>query len=452
MGKTKFQAAWLQEFPWLTRVLGDEHSAWCTICLQKFKIDNQGRGQVTSHAKCHETSEKKRDAAEQRTFKVRDDGAPNLTANNSCILSDKEQVTKAEILDALYVVRANHSFASVSGNAERYRMMFGEKNPVASCYSMCETKVAYIIKFGIAPYVRRKLVKDLADTPFSFLFDETTTSQVKKQYDGYVIYWSSRAGKVVHQYCGSLFVGHCDADALVNHYTEFAEAFGLDSSMLLHFGMDGPNTNLSFEKKMKKHLEEFNQFFLQIGTCSLHPVHTAFANGVKKLFKCEFVIQAATDTSEEKKGSFDMDEFFHDLHFFFKRSSARREDYASLESVTGIVAWYTMRHAETRWVSMKYVALRVLEQWDNLKEYFMKFLPKQSSFKRDVEKTLRYKRICAAFSEPLMQACVSFVGFISQDFEDFLVPFQAKEPMIHLLYPAMCKLMDALQKKFVKKK
>ena len=50
---------------------------------------------------------------------------------------------------------ASHSFASTSGNAEKYRLMFDQRNPVASAYRMCETKVEYVIKFGIAQSVRR---------------------------------------------------------------------------------------------------------------------------------------------------------------------------------------------------------------------------------------------------------------------------------------------------------
>ena len=37
----------------------------------------------------------------------------------------------------------------------------------------------------------------------------------------------------------------------------------------------------------------------------------------------------------------------------------------------------TLKHAETRWVSMKYVAVWCSEQWPKLKEYSLKFLPKQ---------------------------------------------------------------------------
>ena len=43
---------------------------------------------------------------------------------------------------------------------------------------------------------------------------------------------------------------------------------------------------------------------------------------------------------------------------FLKFSSDKRENYTSLESITGVVAEYAKKHAETRWVSMKYVAVR----------------------------------------------------------------------------------------------
>ena len=72
--------------------------------------------------------------------------------------------------------------------------------------------------------------------------------------------------------------------------------------------------------------------------------------------------------SGEKESIFDLDDFFNDLHFFFKLSSARREDYPSLENVTNVVAQYAKKHLEMRWLSMKYVALCLLEQWPNLKE------------------------------------------------------------------------------------
>ena len=131
------------------------------------------------------------------------------------------------------------------------------------------------------------MIYDVNCVPFSFLFDESTNNQVKKQY-GYVWYWSPRFDQIVSTYADSLFVGHCNPDDLVEHYNHFVDKLELST--------------------------------------------------------------------------FDLHDFFKDLNFFFKLSSARWESYASLENVTNVVAQYAKKHVETWWLSMKYVALRLLEQ------------------------------------------------------------------------------------------
>ena len=72
----------------------------------------------------------------------------------------------------------------------------------------------------------------------------------------------------------------------------------LDYSYLVQVGMDGPNLNLSFEKKLHLSMEsDYRTACLDVGTCSLHPVHTAFRTGIKKL-------------------GFNVDEFFDHILFF----------------------------------------------------------------------------------------------------------------------------------------
>jgi hypothetical protein len=62
--------------------------------------------------------------------------------------------------------------------------------------------------------------------------------------------------------------------------------------------MDGPNVNLSFHKKIEKHLlDNHNKKIINIGTCSLHKMHTAFMKGLEKV-------------------DFNYDEFAQDCHFF----------------------------------------------------------------------------------------------------------------------------------------
>ena len=88
-----------------------------------------------------------------------------------------------------------------------------------------------MIKFGIADYFAKKLIYDVNRVSFSFLFDESTNNQVKKQYDGNVSYWPLSYDQVVSTYAGSLFLGLKSE---------------LKSDYLLHLGTDGPKVSLSF--------------------------------------------------------------------------------------------------------------------------------------------------------------------------------------------------------------
>ena len=49
-----------------------------------------------------------------------------------------------------------------------------------------------------------------------------------------------------------------------------------------------------------------------------------------------------------------------------------------VEESIKVAARYVMQHTETRWLTMKYVAGRILQQWKNLKEYFLKFFQKKA--------------------------------------------------------------------------
>ena len=146
----------------------------------------------------------------------------------------------------------------------------------------------------------------------------------------------------MNSYCGSIFISHCSHKDLIQHYHEIENAMELDSTLLLHLGMDGPNVNKKFANVLISETEEeINCKVLNIGTCFTH-------------FTFRF--------EELKKLNFDFDEFFLDVHFFFKLSSSDHEDYALLGELTSVVAKYAMKHPSTRWLSMKYVSIYLLDQ------------------------------------------------------------------------------------------
>lgn len=167
------------------------------ILIAKFKLK-----QVKSHSKS--TGHIQHEAvllghSSQRTISA--DGG--LSAGKF-VLTEPEHVIKAETLWAFKCVKANFSFAS--NEEDVFKIMFPDSQ-IASKYAMGETKTKYVIQHGIAPYVHHILVQDLKQQPFTFKFDETTTNQVKKQYDGYVQYYSPKFDDIINHYCGSLFLG-----------------------------------------------------------------------------------------------------------------------------------------------------------------------------------------------------------------------------------------------------
>lgn len=62
---------------------------------------------------------------------------------------------------------------------------------IAKNYEMLATKVMYLMKHGIAVYSKHDLNSDIDGRSFTFHFDESANQQVKKQYDGYVTFYST---------------------------------------------------------------------------------------------------------------------------------------------------------------------------------------------------------------------------------------------------------------------
>ena len=174
-GTCKYQKSWEKDYPWVSSVRTDLQSAYCGICLKSFKINNSGVGQLKSHSKCHKSGKRKETTLNwknQWTLVSGDNAELGLSKKNSLVLLTKEAILKAEILQALHMVEKNHSFSSAKGDSDRFKLMF--------LYS----KVQYVIKYGIADHLKKQLIGDVKNTPYSLLFDETTNSQVKSNMMG----------------------------------------------------------------------------------------------------------------------------------------------------------------------------------------------------------------------------------------------------------------------------
>ena len=80
-----------------------------------------------------------------------------------------------------------------------------------------------------------------SDLPFSVHFDETTTSQVKKQLDIMLRYWSPNHEEIWTVFYTSLFFGHAKGELVANRmYSKMVED-GIPVQRLATLVRDGPN-------------------------------------------------------------------------------------------------------------------------------------------------------------------------------------------------------------------
>ena len=123
-----------------------------------------------------------------------------------------------------------------------------------------------------------------------------------------------------------------------------------------------------------------------------------------------------------------------------------------VENITEITTHYMKKHVESRWLSIGHSLVRILEQMENLREYFLKEIPKQKGFneKNGLANNDRYKRIASVLKDPKAEIYMSFVVFISQSFNRFLKPLQTSSLMIHRLYPMCLQLVHELLDKVIK--
>ena len=92
-------------------------------------------------------------------------------------------------------------------------------------------------------------------------------------------------------------------------------------------------------------------------------------------------------------------------------------------------------HCQTRWLSLDRVLFRIIEQFDNLKEYFLVKLPTLPGYKdkNGIRESERYQKIKNALTNPATKVYMSFVINVAHNFKEFVMPLQSAEPKIHIL-------------------
>ena len=173
-----------------------------------------------------------------------------------------------------------------------------------------------------------------------------------------------------------------------------------------------------------------NVGLIHIGTCPLHLIHNSFKSAISSV-------------------DWSIEEFLHNLSFWFSRSPSRRDDYLEVaKSLADDVGRFIRRFTSTRWLEAGPIFARVIEQWANLKHYFLIFIP---SNEKSSLNTARYTQIKTMLERSSTLIHLNFLVFLYHSiYEQMLARFQQSQPLIHLLYDECEELIQRLFSCFIK--
>jgi hypothetical protein len=183
------------------------------------------------------------------------------------------EVVTAEVLWAVMCVSSHYSYNSCTNIGSFVRRAFHD-SMIAKKFSCGENKVAYLVGFGLGPYLEdilKNMLKKLE--VFVLMFDESHNCSIQtKQVDIHVRFWDPVKSCVGSRFLVSDFLGHGKATDLLPVLIKSVSQFGLDK--IIQMSMDGPAVNWKLFKMLSDHIEEtFDTRILNIGSCGLHTTH-----------------------------------------------------------------------------------------------------------------------------------------------------------------------------------
>ena len=189
--KSNFQDRWLQNETfktWLQRKPGDSYKVRCKVCAKDISIELHGITVLFCHAdgnkhkerlpkdtilffKCTEPSSSTSTLLNNDAGDSSEASSSKQTTIRTC--TNKQLVTRTEIIWALDVVMSKYLFNSSSNKSDLFTTMFPNSR-IGKTFSCGKTKCGFILKFRMAPYFVELLISQLKDLKyFVAFFDES---------------------------------------------------------------------------------------------------------------------------------------------------------------------------------------------------------------------------------------------------------------------------------------
>lgn len=440
MGKCKFANEWLERKDTNGFKISDwgrklNNDLFCTVCEKTISIE-KGFYAIQQHYKTEKHKSNvllKRGPSQLRlSIENKSDHHP-ASSRNECaplrLYSCRDSALTAELIWCLKIVSSNMPIESCSGIVNIFKAMFPIEGSIPENFCLNPTKASYLITDALAPYFREIFISEVQQKYFSLQYDETTNNAGQKELQVLVRYWSDSAGQITTKHLESFYMGHATAEDLKTNLLVAMEKSHLSLRKLLMLASDGPNVNKKVFRCVNEDVKSVREKgLIDIGFCNIHVIHNAFLKGLEEL-------------------GCDASDFIISIYYYFKDWPSRWEDFTIIQNQKGLPNLHFVKHVSSRWLTMEQAACRVLQQWDAIIEYFLKFLPSKQA---KVINTITCKKIVNFLRKRTIKIELMFICSSSSLFTKFTGLFQREEPLIHVIYQQMKDLVLTLMGRICK--
>lgn len=173
------------------------------------------------------------------------------------------------------------------------------------------TKSTGIVKNSMGPHFKSELIKDIGNSPYSLLIDESTDISVTKKLGVAIIYYSEKSKSVVSTFLALHSLEKGDAASIVKAVKEVVQDFNLDLLKMQGIGTDNASVMTGVNTGVYKRLKAEIPHLILI-RCVCHSIELAVSEAVTHSLPkhLEFLI--------------------NDTYLWFSRSADRQGDFQNL--------------------------------------------------------------------------------------------------------------------------
>ncbi|XP_070511914.1 protein FAM200C-like [Cardiocondyla obscurior] len=407
----EFQYSWLDEniFKGWLAPYHQENKALCTACnklIRCNKSDLVQHSQTVKHITNINLNNK----------------IYNESPNDKVELNHKDKVKRAEIKLAAFFAEHNTAFSTADHLIPLLKDICLESKVIQNL-KLGRNKCNEIVKHIIAKREVEKLINNLQFCKFSILIDESTDISDSKLMCVLAKYVSPNNGQVITQLLElvSLDARDCSANKLFKTFKDLLSEKKILITNIVGLACDNASVmtgcNNSFAQNLK--LEVPNLIVLN---CICHSSALVASKACQQIPSlCKNLIR--------------------NIYSYISGSAKRTAILQDFQDFFEVERNKLLKLSGTRWLVLHQCVLRILENWDVLKNYFILAVVEDKLQSADV--------ILSSLNNNKIKAYFLFLKYVLNFFNNFNGLFQSRKILIHKLYVSSRQLIHQLAQNFM---